>query len=203
MIKILTPFILFNNFAGIVGLIWLFYLGEVKFALLAIFSLLFTKMFLGLTMFPALLSMPLAQFLMEKKQKLLTIILASVQLAYTQFIMTGWVVLIFMGVILYATKSNFFMGSFIPYLLVGYGIALRPIQSLADEDFKAHGGFESFKTAFLLAIAYISSFVIFIFFGLESHYVFIPFVTVGCLNFLYDLFRVILNFDQDMKNPYI
>jgi len=193
----MLPFILFNNIAGIVGLVWLFYLGEWKFALLTILTLFFTKMLLALLMIPVLPLMWLIAWLLEIKQKFWVCIVGFINLAFTMTLMTVWTILIFFGVIFYASGSSFFDGSFLPYLLVGYGVALRPIQALAQEDTKS-GMFESTKTAFLLALAYIISIIYFIYYDADASYTINIFSIIICLNILFDCINVYKNLDEEM-----
>jgi len=128
-------------------------------------------------------------WLFEKKQKFFCYIFGFINLALTMTLMTVWTILIFFVVIDYANGSSFFDGSLLPYLLVGYGVALRPIQALAEEDMKV-GNFESSKTAWLLAIAYIISTIYFIYYDADFLQIINIFSIIMCLNILYDCINV-------------
>ena len=191
------PFILFNWCSGLIGLGWLFYLGEWKFALFTIVTLFVTKFGLALLMLPTLPLIHLLGWLHKKKQKILFLIVGFFNLTFTMGLMTLWVFVVFAGVLLYAKGSNLFDGSFWPYLLVGYGVALRPIQALAEEDVKNMGGFESVMTAFLLGLAYIIALIYFIYYDPYLIYTFIIFSTIACLKILYDFIMVFKNLDKE------
>ena len=193
-----APFILFNLCSGLVGLGWLFYMGEWKFALFTIATLLVTKFGLALLMFPLFPLIWLTGWLVEKKQKILVFIVCIFNLTLTIGIMTLWMFAVFVCVIFYADNSNLFDGSFWPYLLVGYGVALRPIESLAQEDVKSHGGDESVITAFLLSLAFIISIIYFIYYDPSSIHILIIFSTIACLKILYDSIKVYKSLDKEI-----
>ena len=125
-------------------------------------------------------------------------IVGIINLFLTMSIMTLWVFAVFVCVVLYADSSNLFDGSFWPYLLVGYGVALRPIQSLAQEDIKNMGGDESAITAFLLGLAFIISIIYFIYYDRSFISILIIFSSIACFKFLYDSVKVYKNLDKEI-----
>jgi hypothetical protein len=125
------PIMFLNMLGGIVGGIWLAFLGEWR--LIGIGLLLFITFhwILSILMMPGMLISGVAMYFLEKKNKMgyLFILLTQV---YTNILILGTCVFAF------SVCSNFYNGSigvnYIPYLLWSWGMALGPWQFFASKE---------------------------------------------------------------------
>lgn len=132
ILEILTVPIMFLNFAGgIVGGIWLAFLGEWKLIGIGIFLLFTSHWILSILMMPGIPIAGIAAYLFEKKNPLGHLVGYLAQL-YTNILIVGTCVLAFF------ICSSFYRGSisfgYIPYLLWSWGMALGPWQFFASKE---------------------------------------------------------------------
>lgn len=132
ILEILTVPIMFLNFAGgIVGGIWLAFLGEWKLIGIGIFLLFTSHWILSILMMPGIPIAGIAAHLFEKKHPLGHLVGYLAQL-YTNILIVGTCVLAFF------ICSSFYRGvigfGYIPYLLWSWGMALGPWQFFASKE---------------------------------------------------------------------
>ena len=132
ILEILSVPIMFLNFAGgIVGGVWLAFLGEWKLIGIGILLLFTSHWILSILMMPVIPIAGIAAHFFEKKNPLGHIFGYLSQL-YTNILIVGTCVLAFF------ICSNFYRGSIgfgvVPYLLWSWGMALGPWQFFASKE---------------------------------------------------------------------
>jgi len=132
ILEILTVPIMFLNFGGgIVGGIWLAFLGQWKLIGLGILLVFVSHWILSILMMPGIPIAAIAAHLLEKKNPFGYFVGYLSQL-YTNVLVVGTCVLAFF------ICSNFYRGpvsfGYIPYLLWSWGMALGPWQFFASKE---------------------------------------------------------------------
>ena len=132
ILKLLAVPIMFLNFGGgIVGGIWLAFLGEWKLIGIGIFLIFVSHWILSIFMMPGIPIATIAAHLLEKKNPFGYFVGYLSQL-YTNALIFGTCVLAFF------ICSNFYRGpisiNYVPYLLWSWGMALGPWQFFASKE---------------------------------------------------------------------
>lgn len=125
------PIIILNFVGGIVGGIWLAFLGEWKLIGIGILLLFTFHWVLAIFMMPSLPLAGLAALFFEKNNPL-GYVLAYISQLYTNLLVIGTCALAFFVCSSYYTGSISF--SYMPYLLWSWGMALGPWQYFASKE---------------------------------------------------------------------
>jgi len=125
------PIMILNFTGGIIGGIWLAFLGEWKLIGIGILLIFMSHWVLAILMMPSLPISGLAAYFYEKK-KSLGFVFGYISHLYTKLLVIGTCVLAFI------VCSSYFNGEisfgYIPYLLWSWGMALGPWQYLASKE---------------------------------------------------------------------
>ncbi len=129
IVSISFPLMIFNNLGGIIAGIWLLILGEWKFVIFGLIAAFSGSFILGFAlMIPMIFAMP-SMFFIERNNKIIGYIFGFFSMLTTNAIIFFWCIISFW--ICYSKSTP---ESIIPALIWSYGVAVFPLQSLADKE---------------------------------------------------------------------
>ena len=155
ILNILTiPIFMLNMLSGIIGGIWLAFLGEWKLIFIGILLIFTSHFYLSILMLPGLLFAPICAHFFEKKNPL-GYLFGFLSQFYTNLLIVGTcAVAFFICVRFYGSESKF---GLIPYLLWSWGMAMGPWQFFQskepDNEFSAITLFSAMIFYFLFLIS--------------------------------------------------
>ena len=152
---LITPFIILNFLAGIIGGIWLLILGEWSLVFFSIIASIILPMIFGIVLLPTLPLAYLMDLFYRKKRIFLMNIFAWINLSFVQIVMIIWTHIVFISMLILSEEVNI-----IPYFLMGYAVATGPIAYMAKQEGPDATG--SYAGVLLVQVSYII-FVVFYF----------------------------------------
>lgn len=125
----LIPFIALNFLGGLVGGVWLLFMGEWRLVGSGILLLIFASFLHSIVLIPTLPLTALFAYLLGKGQKVLAGITAFVSMLYVQAVGLIWTIAIFLVMVSYGQDTHL-----LPYLLFGYSLATGPYSYMASKE---------------------------------------------------------------------
>lgn len=145
-----TPILFLNLLGGIVGGVWILFLGEWRLVVLGIILSSIIPLLYSLTL---LIQMPMFLFidyLQKHGKKLLTMIFSFLNILFSHVIIVFYVILIADRSILFSEINSL---NVVPFLLFGYAVATGPFTYMASKE--GDDGAASFIAVFMAQLAYI------------------------------------------------
>jgi hypothetical protein len=129
IVSISFSLMIFNNIGGIIAGIWLLILGEWKFVIFGLIAAFSGSFILGFAlMIPIIFAIP-SMFFIERNNKIIGYIFGFFSMLTTNAIIFFWCIISFW---IYYSISN--PENIIPVLIWSYGVAVFPLQYLADKE---------------------------------------------------------------------
>lgn len=143
---LLLPLMLLNVLGGIVGAVWLMFLGQWGALGIALIATIFGAMVCGLALMPGMLITAPALFLYEKGgvARISSFPLFFAGLLWTFAVMSGWAV-IWYGYFLKRADAS----SLVPMLLIAFSVATGPWGYMAQKEAQSGNEYSSITTVFL------------------------------------------------------
>jgi hypothetical protein len=157
IVSLSIPLMIFNNLGGIVAGIWLLILGEWKFVIIGLLAAFTGSFVLGFVlMIPMIFALP-SMFFIERNHRIIGYIFGFFSLLTTNAVIFLWCLTAFWVCYINSTAD-----SIIPALLWSYGVAVFPLQSLAE---KEKDNEYTILTLLFVQVAYITMLVLLLLFN--------------------------------------
>lgn len=146
------PLVLLNLLSGIVGAVWLLYLGHWRFVLVGVAAAVVAPFFLGLLTLPGSLvfGLPGAR-LLEKGRRILALPLMLLSHAWVHAIVGAWCLAVFVFFMKKSTSADGYA-----LLLWAYSTAIAPWSYLAQKEAEVGGGDGEGVTLFFAELAFVA-----------------------------------------------
>lgn len=140
-----------NLMAGIVGAIWLGYLGQWSLIFTGILLVVLGPWLISLALLPGfVLAIPL-KFFSDRESSIGVSVSGLLAATYSHFIVSAWCIAV---LILFASRSR--SETFIPAMLWSYAVGTGPINHMARQEDRAGGGAASLVASFFAQVAYVA-----------------------------------------------
>lgn len=144
----LVPFVILNFASGIVGGVWLLFLGEWLLVVQVILLSIFVPFAQTILLLPTIPIGMLTIYFFDKSRMFIGGTLAFINMFYVQAIGLGWAILVFLGMLTLANGGSF------PYLLLGYSMAAGPYSYMASKE--GPDALGSFVAVWLVQFTYVT-----------------------------------------------
>jgi hypothetical protein len=180
---LVLPLMLLNFLGGIVGAIWLMFLGEWGALGIALIATIFGAMVCGFALMPGMLVTAPAMLMYEKggAARIASYPLMFVGLLWTFAVMSGWALFWFAYFLKRADAS-----SLVPMLLIAFSVATGPWAYMAQKEAQSGNEYSSITT-FFLQIACAVILVMLAFAGAHPFTALVVFLVIMAIAFLFNL----------------